>query len=505
MEPRVVQGGAERGPVIAVGVVVGSLAILLLAAATNAHLKLAVPLVLLVIAAAVAYRKLLAWKNLLVLLVAVILFVPIRRYTLPGKLPFELEPYRLVIILIATGWLLSLLVDPRVRLRRTGLEAPLLLLVISVVGSDVANFSRFTALSSYVIKSVTFFASFLVVFYLVATVVRASTAERVLAFLTAGGAVVGIFAIIEARSNYNFFDHLHHFVPILKPDSSLAPSLLEPRGGRLRVYASAQHPIALGALFAMLIPFAIYFAQIHRRKLWWVVLGILVVATFSTVSRTTVVMLAVIAVVLSRLRGASIRRMWPAVIPLLLAIHVAAPGTLGSLEKSFFPKGGLIAQQQVSPGRRGSGRLADVGPSLHEVSRDPLFGVGYGTRLNLKLVPAQDAAKVAQDGLILDDQWLGTLLETGILGVAAWIAIFWVSCRRFAAAARRDPGPRGWLFAALTASVLSFAIAMFLFDAFAFIQITFVLFLLLALGFAILRGERQPARARVPATTPRLS
>ena len=45
----------------------------------------------------VAYqRTLLAWQTLLGLLLAVILFIPIRRYTVGGGLPVELEPYRLL-------------------------------------------------------------------------------------------------------------------------------------------------------------------------------------------------------------------------------------------------------------------------------------------------------------------------------------------------------------------------------------------------------------------------
>ena len=45
------------------------------------------------------------WHGLLAGLILVILFVPIRRYTLPGNLPFELEPYRLLVIvlLVALG------------------------------------------------------------------------------------------------------------------------------------------------------------------------------------------------------------------------------------------------------------------------------------------------------------------------------------------------------------------------------------------------------------------
>jgi hypothetical protein len=233
MELRLLPGEAARGPAIGAGIVVGSLAVLALTVSTNSSIPIAVPLITLVVVFAVGYRTLLAWQSLLLILLAVILLVPIRRYTLGSALPFQLEPYRLLIAFIVAGWLVSLLVDPRVRLRRSGFEGPLALAALATFGSDLANMSRFEALSSYVLKSLSFFASFLLVFYFVVSVTRTTRqVERLLAALTAGGAILGIFALIESRTNYNAFDHLASVVPVLHPDTSIAPSLLEPRGGR---------------------------------------------------------------------------------------------------------------------------------------------------------------------------------------------------------------------------------------------------------------------------------
>ena len=39
-------------------------------------------------------RTLLAWQTMLGLVLVIILFIPIRRYTVGGGLPIELEPYR---------------------------------------------------------------------------------------------------------------------------------------------------------------------------------------------------------------------------------------------------------------------------------------------------------------------------------------------------------------------------------------------------------------------------
>ena len=73
----------------------------------------------------------------------VILFIPIQRYVLPGSLPFELEPYRLLVAFMFAGWIASLLVDPRVRLRRERLRgADRALILVGVLGSVLVNSAR---------------------------------------------------------------------------------------------------------------------------------------------------------------------------------------------------------------------------------------------------------------------------------------------------------------------------------------------------------------------------
>ena len=60
-------------------------------------IKLIGPLLVIVGVILASYRALFRWHNLLAMLLVVILFIPIRRYTLGGGLPFQLEPYRLFV------------------------------------------------------------------------------------------------------------------------------------------------------------------------------------------------------------------------------------------------------------------------------------------------------------------------------------------------------------------------------------------------------------------------
>src|SRR4051812_37264200 len=113
---RAIAGGADRGAIVSSSIVFGSLAVLTLSVGTHARPVETTPLLAAVIALGLGYRRLLAWRSLMVGLVAVILFIPIRRYTIPINLPFQLEPYRLLVAFIALAAFTSLLIDPRVRM-----------------------------------------------------------------------------------------------------------------------------------------------------------------------------------------------------------------------------------------------------------------------------------------------------------------------------------------------------------------------------------------------------
>ena len=478
---RLVGAGEERGPYISSAVVLGALALLTLTVLTGTRPLETAPVIALTIVFALAYRTLLSWDSLLTLLVVVILFIPIQRYVLPGSLPFELEPYRLLVAFIVAGWTASLLVDPTVRLRRTGLELPIVLIMVAVLGSIVANGGRVAAREPEVVKGVTFFLSFVLLLFLIVSVVRTrAQVDRLLRVLVVGGAVLASLAIVESRTQYNAFDHLAGVVPLLHSGDFSVASADEGRGAR--AYASAQHPIALGAALVMLIPLAIYLVRRSARGYWWIAVGLLCLGALATLSRTSVIMLVAVAGVFFWLRRRETRRFWPLLVPALLAVHLVLPGTLGTLKESFFPAGGLIAEQSSNPGTRGQGRVADLGPSLREFAATPLVGQGFSTRI-------VDRKHSRASDQILDDQWLGILLETGIVGFVGWLMLLLRPIRRLGRAAKEDDSDQGWLYVAFAASLTSYVVGMLTFDAFAFIQVSFVLFIVLGLSSAALAAR----------------
>jgi polysaccharide biosynthesis protein PslJ len=463
-------------------------AILTAAALAGGSAARATPLVALALTLGLTHRTLLRWQVLLSFLLLVIFFIPIRRYALPGGLPFQLEPYRILIAFVAAGWIASLLVDPRVRLHRSHFDGPLLAITLSICASIVWNHSHIAALGvqSEVTKRLTFFLSFVLIVYLFASLVRTYEAlDAIVRTLVASGGVLALSALVESATHYNVFNHLQGHVPLLRfqglPYSLVAQDL---RGGRLRVYASSEHPIALGALFAMLLPLAVYVARTRGRR-WWPAVTLLFLGSVATVSRTAIVMLIVIVLMYVWLRRREVRVLWPLVLPALVAVHIALPGTLGSLSQSFFPKGGLVQQQRQGAHTRGSGRIADIGPAVAQWRKDALFGEGYGSR-------ETDKTRL-QNALILDDQWLGTLLEVGFVGTVAWIWLFIAFVRRLAREAKEDRTDRGWLAVALAGGPCAYAVGMLTYDAFSFVQVTVMLFVFFGLGGALLSISRAPA------------
>lgn len=431
----------------------------------------------------ILHRRLLAWPGLLTGLLLVILFIPIGRYSLPGGLPFDLEPYRIFVALLFGLWFSSLLIDPRVRLRGTALAAPMVAVLFTAVISVVANPARIHRydLSQAVVKRVTFLASFVIVFFLIVSVVRtARDVDHLVRKVVVGSSVLAGFALVEYSTGHNFFGDLGRVLPLHEQP---VPISLTTGGDRLRVFASAEHPIALGALFVMVLPLCAYLWKSTNQKRWWFAAGLLLLGNVATQSRTAIVMLIVEALLLLALRPRAMARLWPALVPAILAVHLVLPGSLGSLKDAFLPKGGLIAQQGAGAGSYGSGRIADIGPSLTEYSQRPFFGEGLATRVTER-GPKQNAP-------ILDDQWLTTLLEVGAVGALAWLWAFSRLIRRLSRQAREDRTARGWLCAGLAASVLSFAVGMLTYDAYSFIQVTIMLFVLLAMGSALLAIPRE--------------
>jgi O-Antigen ligase len=444
------------------------------------------------------------WPNALTALVVVIWLVPIRLYTLPVDLPFNLEFYRLFLLVLILAWAAAGMAG-RATVNTVGHGRPVALLAVGAIVTQIVYLQELPGgpLEVEAIKTLSYFLSFLLVFLLFASVVKdTGEIERVLRTLVIGGMVVALAALWESRTNYNLFSELDRWLPLDREPREID----QMRGGRARVFASAQHPIALGCALVLIVPLALYLAQnavtAARRRIWLAATVVIGTGALTTISRTTVAMIVAMAVVGLMLRAHLMVRYWPLLLVLPFVVHFVAPGALGGLYKSFFPKQGLIANLNERAGQGGSGRFADIGPGLDLWAESPVVGKGLGSLSAPQEVgptargEGRAGATIQDTELIFDNQYLNTFVTMGLIGIVGTIWFIWGAAFKLGSAAKVTRGPPGDLIAACSVSCAGFGASLIFFDAFSFVQATLVFCIVAALGLRLrelARPEATPA------------
>jgi hypothetical protein len=440
-----------------------------------------------------------SWPGAVVALVVVICLVPARRYTLPISLPFAAEPYRIVIVLLLVIVVLALLLDPAFRWRRLEFAGPVGFFFATQLVSIALNVPGLVDLGLAPNAVISLFSLLVIcaVFVVARQIFRSRAIVRFTLMVTVGcGALVGALATVERVTRQNWFLDFFSALPLQRLSEEESLFVKE---GTARAFASAQHPIALAVFLCLLIPLGIYLARhanwprtpVSREFLWMGCTMLIGLGMVSAVSRTAFVSLAVMLVIAVVLRP----KLLPKVVlygavAVCAALLVSARNVLSMINELLDPQA-LIESQMTSPGWTGSGRLADLGPSLAEAAARPFTGSGLGSRVTMG---------EGANAFILDNQYLSTLLESGALGVLGMLALLLVPAVRLALFSRWPveriggvaPDERRDLAAAVAVSISGYVVALFFFDGFSFIQTLLTFFLLLAAGSWALAGERLP-------------
>src|SRR4029450_3989372 len=190
-----------------------------------------------------------------------------------------------------------------------------------------------------------------------------------------------------------------------------------------------------------------------RGRVWrWIPVLLIVVGIPMSLSRSAILGLLAAALVLlptwspRRLTGAAL------LLPVFaVAMKGVAPGLLGTI-KSLFT--GLQSDPSFQ------GRTEDYAVVGKFISQAPVFGRGFGT-FN------------PRDYVLLDNQYLGTLIETGAVGLTALLLLFLIGIFAARGARQRsnDPDYRD-LGQTLAASVMVAMVSFVTFDAFAYAMAT---------------------------------
>jgi O-antigen ligase len=256
---------------------------------------------------------------------------------------------------------------------------------------------------------------------------------------------------------------------------------LEQRGtGFYRVNGTAYHYIEFSACLATVLPFGIHFAKwAPQRKMrrWYLILSMIIAVGIPiALSRTGIVALAIVLVVMVPAWGKRMSANILALGSVLVAgFIVARPGELGTLTSLFF----------VSPDDPSIGhRIAQWNAVGQFFSERPWFGRGPGT-----LIPQ------VYNGLILDDEWLYSLVTLGLVGVAALALIHVIALvLAFVSLLRSRTAEDRQLCAALMAAVLVSVVVAGTFDSLGFTSFAFTIAILWGMCGTVWRFTH-PARS----------
>jgi energy-converting hydrogenase Eha subunit F len=297
---------------------------------------------------------------------------------------------------------------------------------------------------------------------------------RVLVWCSGFMAFVGLVQSVFKYDLTQYYDRL----PVLQMKSALIG--FDDRGvGQFRVAGTAVHYIEFSAVLAMVVPYCIHvarFAPERRQRRWAAVVSLLVVAAIPTsISRTGIVALVVGLLVMVPMWGWRLRYNLLVVgMALTGALMVVRPGLLGTMKAMFTNVGNDPSIQ---------GRTQDYAYVGHWFSQRPWLGRGP-----LTLIPD------LYGGMVLDNQWLYTLVTQGVVGVVA-LAAMHITCIVLASIAlkRSKLAEDRHFCVALISTQLVAIIVEATYDAFYYTTYTSVLALLMGVSGAVWRFTH-PAR-----------
>lgn len=448
-------------------------------------------------------RIVFSWTTMFFALAAVIMFVPVRRYSLPIPLPFALEPYRALLAILVMAMIWALLRDPRFTWRPIAFRWSIVAFLATIVISFLVNSVALTE-QGLVGNAVGATLQFLVLLLPFVIFRQLLFTERrvvqLLTFITWSGAAVGFFALVEYVTKVNVFLRLGSVLPLVLLRES--GDVMTGTGG-MRAFGSAQHPIALAVALCLILPIAVYLSgradwprnPINRAILYGMAIMFILAGIFAAISRTAVVVLGVMFLITLILRPKLGGILLLGAAPFLGLAGIVAPGTVETMFFSFFDLESLVASQYASAGWGGAGRLADLGPAMTIVAAHPFVGTGFGSRIAI----GEEA-----NSFILDNQWLGTMMDLGVVGIIGLVVLLLTPVIRLLRFAFRDAlEPRhAELAFAITVAVAGYIAAMFFYDAFAFFQTFFILGMWLAVGAWLLTEAPRRTSARPRPVTP---
>ncbi|HKN96111.1 MAG TPA: O-antigen ligase family protein [Pseudonocardiaceae bacterium] len=306
-----------------------------------------------------------------------------------------------------------------------------------------------------------------------------SRIDKLLRIVVYGCVFVAVIGLIQF---FFGFDPTHYLVIPGLRDVGDVNTLLE-RSIFRRPSGTAGHPIEFGVVCAIAVPLCAHYAfraTTHGRRSWgwWLSLAMLAMGAMVSLSRSAILGLLAAGLVLLPTWPAR-RQLQTLVAAALFTVlmRLFVPGLIGTLISLFSHLSGDPSIQH---------RTETYARASVQIAEHPWLGRGFGTYLPSRYGP-------------VDNQYLGTLIETGFVGLAA--LIFVLVAGAYAAIqvrrAARDPVLRD-LAQTLLACLAVIMVADATYDAFGFIMATGMCFLLVGVTGALWRTIRDNPSQFIP-------
>lgn len=308
--------------------------------------------------------------------------------------------------------------------------------------------------------------------YLLSTWLRPSSGMRVIRAMVVVGAVV---------AGYGVFEYALGVDPIFAGWFNKYNAYYT---GPERAPSSVGNPISLGAYLSALVPFALYLVYLEpKRFAHYLASALLLSGIAVTFSRAAWVAVAVGAVVLIGKRWrAVLHRRW-----LLVSLGTAAVILVlvfSLLQRPWLPDALDGVYRMLHFPKTEEPRLSRFSTTGRMLADHPVLGVGFG---QYTLVYDQYMGDAPANGVrTADNMYLMVAGETGLIGLAIFLAILWQVWLRFLRASRDGDGAAEKMLArAYLAAMATMCVNMVFWDPLNHPVMRVVFWMLLGMGMGV--------------------
>lgn len=410
--------------------------------------------------------------------------VPINAITLQASLPVDLKLDRLVLPVIALTWLLARTAgwpgQPRWRftLVHAGIATFVAVAFVSVALNAV-HLSHSLELE-LAIKKLTLLSAFFALFLLVASSVRASEVGAFMTLTLVLASICAAGVLWEYQSGSNLFYMLAgKLLPSAFQVTAIGTTQFD-EIGRPGILGPTDLSLEVVAILAMALPIALVrfmrSSDNRHRLLYGLATCLLVGATLATYRKSALLAPLAVCITLAYFQRRELLRLAPLALAIVIAVPFLAPNALGSIVEQFNP-----SRPEATTV---SDRVSDYDAIRPDVLSHPAFGRGFGSY-------ERTSAR------ILDNDLLVRLVETGLVGLLAYVSMIVLAMVAAAPIIRgRDPTLSASALA-IAAAAAAFLVLSALFDIMAFPHAPYILMTFMGFLAAILAARKEPAPAPI--------